>query len=274
MRHAFSPPLPLPLASPKPALAFAVLCATPRRRLVAPRRLPSPLHPGPLAALRTAVHVPAVALAADHHQPATAPTAELPSFMGFGCWVCRVDEPPGRIETKFDLRSALCETRDLSTPLRDVDGYSRSATSSRTAAPASFFLMAAWNLRRSLLVPKKRGGVVRVHAATSLAHGITRIPVIADNSWGVVCLPGEPVGEGGEVRGEKHIGLRDTVRDGPAHVDANRFGVFAALGRAGACSPESEDPQHRHQPERSDDERHSRRREWHPQFSEKEPHVG
>ena len=155
MRHAFSPPLPLPLASPIPALAFAVLCATPRRRLVAPRRLPSPLHPGPLAALRTAVHVPAVALAADHHQPATAPTAELPSFMGFRCWVCRVDEPPGRIETKFDLRSALCETRDLSTPLRDVDGYSRSATSSRTVAPASFFLMAAWNLRRSLLVPKR-----------------------------------------------------------------------------------------------------------------------
>ena len=180
MRNPFSPPLPLPLASPKPALAFAVLCATPRRRLVAPRRLPSPLHPGPLTALRIAVHIPAVALAADHHQPATAPTAELPSFMGFGCWVCRVDEPPGRIETKFDLRSALCETRDLSTPLRDVDGYSRSATSSRTVEPASFFLMAAWNLRRSLLVPKKRGGVVRVHAATSLAHGITRIPVIAD----------------------------------------------------------------------------------------------
>ena len=106
--------------------------------------------------------------------------------MGFGCWVCRVDEPPGRIETKFDLRSALCETRDLSTPLRDVDGYSRSATSSRTVAPASFFLMAAWNLRRSLLVPRKRGGVVRVHAATSLAHGITRIPVIAD-IWLSVC---------------------------------------------------------------------------------------
>ncbi len=127
MRHAFSTPLPLPLASPKPALAFAVLRATPRRRLVAPRRLPSPLHPGPLAALRIAVHVPAVALAADHHQPATAPTAELPSFMGFGCWVRRVDEPPGHIELKLDLRSSLCETRDLSTPLRVVDGYSRPA---------------------------------------------------------------------------------------------------------------------------------------------------
>ena len=127
MRHAFSTPLPLPLASPKPALAFAVLHATPRRRLVALRRLPSTLHPGPLAALRIAVHVPAVALAADHHQPATAPTAELPSFMGFGCWVRRVDEPPERIETKFDLRSSLCETRDLSTPLRVVDGYSRPA---------------------------------------------------------------------------------------------------------------------------------------------------
>ena len=143
MRHAFLLAPPLPLSPPEPTLAFSVLQAPPRRRLVPSRCLPPPPQPGPLAAPLPAILVSTVAMPAYHHQPTAASAAELPSIMRSGCLQPRFDEPPGRTGTKLDLRPALCETRDLSTSRRSSTGFRGRRLSCGTGAPASFFSVAA-----------------------------------------------------------------------------------------------------------------------------------
>ncbi len=180
MRHAFLLTLMLTLTLAKPTLALAVLRSTPERPLVPTCRLSLPPPASQFAALRSAVRVPPIAGPADHHQPVTASAAELSSIVLLGDVARVFDDPPGRIEPKLDPRSAVCETRVQPTPFGSSAWFRgrRFVFQDCVRRPRLFRCLRGTYVATATC--PKSSPHPRNHATRPLAHGITRIPVIAD----------------------------------------------------------------------------------------------